>query len=236
MGIKIFCDFDGTVSLQDIGDSLFRGFAGNEVSTIDKEWMQDKITAQECWARLFRAAPSITRPQLEDHTDLQKIDPHFKQFVEFCSARKVEFYVLSDGFDFYIERFLKNHGLETVKFFANHLDFDGVGTAYPTFPFTDSECDKCGNCKRNHLLSLTGEDDVIVYIGDGYSDRCPAEHADVVFAKRDLLRYCQARNVSFYAFQTFRDVTERLAAMIVQTGIRRRRRAELKRREAFMAG
>jgi len=256
MNIKIFCDFDGTVSVNDVGDRLFRTFGGTEVLEIVKEWMQDKITARECWARQFKAAPSITPQQLEAFADAQKLDPYFKEFVGFCQSKGIEFYVLSDGFDFYIERILRNNGLDpasgtaqlskdieggiplmrNVKFFANHLNFNGNGTIYPTFPHTDSECEKCGNCKRNHLLTLSGDDDIIVYIGDGYSDRCPAEYADIVFAKRDLLRYCQANNISFYEFQTFKDVIERLEKILSRKRIRKRWCAEMKRREAFMQG
>ncbi len=236
MNVKIFCDFDRTVSVNDVGDALFRAFGGKEVSKIVEEYLQDTITARECWAHLFQAAPSITRPQLETFADTQQIDPHFKEFVSFCGSKGIELYVLSDGFDFYIERILRNNGLERAGFFANHLNFDGNETIYPTFPYIDSECDKCGNCKRNHLLTLSGEDDIIVYVGDGNSDRCPAEYADVVFAKRDLQSYCQSKNISFYEFKTFEDVRERLERILDQKRIRKRWRAEMKRREAFAQG
>jgi 2-hydroxy-3-keto-5-methylthiopentenyl-1-phosphate phosphatase len=236
MNVRIFCDFDRTVSVNDVGDALFRAFGGKEVSKIVEEYLQDTITARECWARLFQAAPSITRPQLETFADTQDVDLHFKEFVSFCESKGIELYVLSDGFDFYIERILSNNGLERVGFFANHLNFNGNETIYPTFPYTDSECNKCGNCKRNHLLTLSGEDDIIVYVGDGNSDRCPAEYADIVFAKRDLQSYCQSKNISFYEFKTFKDVRERLENILSQKHIRKRWRAEMKRREAFAQG
>ena len=38
---------------------------------------------------------------------------------------------------------------------------------------------------------------MIVYVGDGYSDRCPVQYADIVFAKGDLQTYCQEQNISY---------------------------------------
>ena len=53
----------------------------------------------------------------------------------------------------------------------------------------------CANCKRNHLLTKSGDESVIVYIGNGSSDQCPSRYADIVFAKL-LLTLREAENIT----------------------------------------
>jgi 2-hydroxy-3-keto-5-methylthiopentenyl-1-phosphate phosphatase len=90
------------------------------------------------------------------------------------------------------------------------------------------------------MLSLSADEDIIIYVGEGYSDRCPVRFADVVFAKDDLLRHCQEENISYYAYRQFCDVEERLRQLLAggdrKGGLRKRRQAELARREVFLGG
>jgi 2-hydroxy-3-keto-5-methylthiopentenyl-1-phosphate phosphatase len=147
--------------------------------------------------------------------------------------------ILSDGLDFYVGRILQRHGLKRLPFFANHVDFvkdDGRTRLVPSFPYTDSECDRCANCKRNHMLTLSGDDDIIVYVGDGISDRCPIRYADIVFAKRRLIKYCQEQNITYHEFSDFADVRRRLEEIVRRKRIKKRREAEMARRETFLQG
>jgi 2-hydroxy-3-keto-5-methylthiopentenyl-1-phosphate phosphatase len=51
-----------------------------------------------------------------------------------------------------------------------------------------------------------------VYVGDGYSDRCAAELADLVFARRGLARYLDERGLAYEPFDDFHQIAERLAS------------------------
>jgi 2,3-diketo-5-methylthio-1-phosphopentane phosphatase len=206
-----------------------------------KEYLAGKIGARECFLGECQASGPVSMESVENIVDRQDIDPTFKDFVEFCQSRSIPFYVLSDGFDYYIQRILECNHLSEVRFISNRLVFqpvDGTGrfTLIPIFPYKDAECDCCANCKRNHLLTLSSEDDIIVYVGDGYSDRCPSRYADIVFAKGSLIRYCREENVTFFEYRTFRDVIDRLEKVLAQKRIRKRWQAEVRRREAFLQG
>jgi 2-hydroxy-3-keto-5-methylthiopentenyl-1-phosphate phosphatase len=70
------------------------------------------------------------------------------------------------------------------------------------------DCDHCGeSCKRS--LLPPGE---VVYVGDGYSDRCAALAADQVFATSGLARYLSEQGKPFEPFSDFRALSEALAA------------------------
>ncbi len=239
--LKIFCDFDGTVAVHDVGGRFFRTFGNNKIPGIIEDLYAGIITPRECYDREFAALHGLTLASFEEFVLEQAIDPYFKEFVEFCRKRKIDCWILSDGFNFYIERILARFELTEVPFFSNHLAYSvqpdsGELHFEPQFPYTDSECNHCANCKRNHLLTLSGDDDIIVYVGDGISDRCPVRYADIVFAKGQLVKYCQEENITYFEYRTFREIVDRLTELVTRKRLKKRREAEMRRRDVFMQG
>lgn len=237
--IRVYCDFDGTTASHDVGEQLFRTFAGAKAEEIVQGYLDGSITAQQCLRRECAAVGSARPEELEQFIEQSALDPYFKEFVLFCESQAIPLVILSDGLDFYVGRMLRSNGLERVPFFANHIEFSQEGAStklVPSFPYTDSECDQCANCKRNHLLTLSADDDIIVYVGDGISDRCPVRYADVVFAKRGLIKYCQQQNISYHEFHNFGDVRSRMEQLLQRKRIKKRREAEMARREVFLQG
>jgi len=233
--IRVFCDFDGTVCLQDVGQQLFREFAGEKAEVSVQRLLGGKITMQMWFMELCNAIPSITRDELLKYVDQFSIDPHFPEFVSFCTDCHVSVTILTDGLDVYVERVLSNGGVGQLPFFANHAEFVKERLK-ASFPYADAECNLCGNCKRNHMLNASADDDIIVYVGDGYSDRCPVRYADFVFAKRQLIKYCQQQNIPFFEFDDFNDVQLKLEEILKRKRIKTRQEAAMARREVFMQG
>jgi 2,3-diketo-5-methylthio-1-phosphopentane phosphatase len=237
--IRVFCDFDGTVCMQDVGEQFFRAFAGEKAEESVQRLLNGEITMQKSLIELCEAILSINRKKFLKFVDQFVVDPHFAKFVCFCKEREISLTVLSDGLDAYVERVLSNAGLSQVPFFANHAEFiskNGSAKLSVSFPFTDAECSLCGNCKRNHMLNSSADDDIIVYVGDGFSDRCPVRYADFVFAKRQLIKHCQEQNITFFEFNQFSDVQAKLEIILQSKRIRHRQEAVMARREVFMQG
>jgi 2-hydroxy-3-keto-5-methylthiopentenyl-1-phosphate phosphatase len=233
--IRVFCDFDGTVCLQDVGEHFFREYASEKAEESVRRLLGGEITMQMWFMELCNAIPSITRDELLKYVDQFSIDPHFPEFVRFCTDLDVPITILTDGLDVYVERVLSNGGVGYVPFFANHAEFVGERLNV-SFPYTDAECSLCGNCKRNHILNGSADEDIIVYIGDGYSDRCPIRYADIVFAKRQLIKHCQEQNITYFEFNYFDDVQVKLKKILHRKRIRHRQEAATARREVFMQG
>ncbi|MBI5474778.1 MAG: MtnX-like HAD-IB family phosphatase [Ignavibacteriae bacterium] len=239
MALKIFVDFDGTITQQDVGNLFFRTFGGASCDEAVGAYRAEKISAKELFRRETDAIGELDEVAAGEFLRGQKIDDGFMRFVEFCRKRGIEFHVVSDGLDYYIREILSNNGCGDVSFFANKLErtptSNGSSKLSITFPHDDAECSRCACCKRNIMLARWGEDDILVYVGEGYSDRCPAQYADIVFAKDELQTYCQAMNISYHLYTTFDDVISRLEEILSKKRIKPRREAEMKRREAFVA-
>jgi 2-hydroxy-3-keto-5-methylthiopentenyl-1-phosphate phosphatase len=237
--IRVFCDFDGTVCSEDVGEQFFLKFAGEKVEQNIQRLLSGEITLQEWLTALCEAIPAMSQKKFLEFVDQFVVDSHVAEFVRFCTKQEISLMVLSDGLDAYIGRVLGNAGLKNVPFFANHAEFlnvNGREKLAVTFPYTDSECTLCGNCKRNHMLETSADEDIIVYIGDGYSDRCPVKYADFVFATKQLIRYCQEQNITYFEFNHFGDVQVKMEELVQRKRLRHRQEAAMARREVFMQG
>lgn len=239
--LKIFLDFDNTISQGDVGDALFEQFGGEVCLQYDREYREERLTAKECIRKKCAACGEIDWRALEAFVDSRSIDPSFPEYIDFCKTHGLDCTIVSDGFDYYIGRMLRRFNIHDVPFFANTLEFELTDSGamvrlVPSFPYDDEECTRCACCKRNIIISRSGEEDVIVYVGDGYSDRCPVQYADVVFAKPELQDYCQRHNISYYEYRTFNDVRARLEELLRRKRVHKRHTAEANRQALFLAG
>jgi 2-hydroxy-3-keto-5-methylthiopentenyl-1-phosphate phosphatase len=231
----VFTDFDGTIAVNDIGDAMFDTFGDREICLKSfQDYRNGSIDARDCWRRGFATMQPVTKTQFTEFALRQPADVHFRPFVEFCEQHSVPVTVLSDGYDAYIDPVLDRESLGRLPRFSNRLTFHDDGSVEPEFPYTDAECSRCANCKRNHLLTRSGDDQVIVYIGDGISDRCPVQFADVVFAKDALVAFCETHNITFHRFNDFSDVLKVFRPMVEGSRPRKRRTAELARNSVFI--
>ena len=237
--ITIFSDFDGTISKVDVGNLIFKTFAGEAIIPIINSWKNNEISSKELLIRECKLAKINDFNDLFNLIDKQEIDDYFIEFVNICDNNYIDLFVVSDGLDFYIKRIFEKYNLYNLKYFSNKFNYKVENenlVIFPEFPYTDSECTKCGNCKRNHLLYNSDDDSFIIYIGDGYSDRCPVEYADIIFAKRALASYCTAKKIPFIEFDNFKDINEKLLEILSKKRLKRRKQSELKRKEIFMQG
>ena len=231
---KIFLDFDGTITKNDVGEEIFRkNLSEGLVNKIVEELITDKISSRECWERLCELSLIKDKNGFDDLILSQEIDPTLHRFVEYCEANSFQLYVLSDGFDYCIDKILKRENLSHLKVFSNKLILTDDGKLIPSFPYYNADCRSSANCKRNHIIENSGEEDYSVFIGDGNSDNDAIQYVDFIFAKDDLLKYCEVQRITYFPFKNFDDVAVRLNELMLKKRLKKRHQAELKRREAF---
>ncbi len=231
---KIFIDFDGTITTTDVGENLFLKFGDKKASIkIINDLLQDKISSKECWVALCESAGEINKKEVDNFIDSVKIDSTFKDFINFSSQNDGEIFILSDGFDYYIRRILDKEGLGDLKFFANNLEIS-ENKLIPSFPHLDIDFPSSANCKRNHIINNSSDEEYTVFIGDGNSDKYAAQFCDFIFAKSDLLKYCERERISYFPFENFNDVKHIITNLISKKRLKKRHQAELKRREVYI--
>lgn len=230
--VIIFSDFDGTITRRDLGDEVFRQYIALE--PLHRRLLSRELAIADYWRLLCEALPdTATAEAIRDFALAEPADPYFQPFAAFCREQNIPLYIVSDGFDAYITPILEREGAAGLPRFTNRLVFGG-GTPEPEFPLASESCRCfCASCKRNAVLSVSAHDSLIVFIGDGYSDFCAAEHADIVFAKGALAAHCTRNRIPHHPFHTFFDVLRLLKKLLAEGSLRPRHQARLKRKEAF---
>jgi 2-hydroxy-3-keto-5-methylthiopentenyl-1-phosphate phosphatase len=238
MGLRIYVDFDGTITRKDVGNAFFAHFGGGAATDAVRVYRDGGMTAQQCFQAEAAAMGAVDPESLMEFVDRQEFDPGFPAFVAWCRSKNLPLRVLSDGLDLYVDRILERAGCSDLPRTTNHAETarsaDGAHRLRLAFPHADASCSRCGCCKRNLMLTGSGDDDIICYIGDGFSDFCPVQYADIVFAKSQLQTYCQSMNISYFPYASFDEVRMRLEGLMERPKLRHRRAAAVLRRRVFM--
>lgn len=236
--IKIFSDFDGTITLRDVWLDVGNYFIKDKKKWHDVigQYERQEIGARDCYRAECELMEDFDFTKFNEIIDNVPLDAGFLDFAGFCKKEDIPFTILSEGMDYYIERILKNHALDFAHF-ANKFVYDAAGKkVLLDFPYSDSECRWCGCCKRNLLMNITGDDEIAVYIGDSYSDTCVSQYADIVFAKKSLASYCWKNNITYFEYQTFSDIRAKLDKILQKKVIKPRQNARVNRKNVFLQG
>lgn len=198
----IFTDFDGTMAQNDVGDAFFRTFGDwRECAAAIARWERNEASSREIY-EIAAKNTRVTRAQFDAFCAEQPLAHGFLEFAVYCRERDWPLIILSDGLDAYIQTILHNNNL-SLPLYSNHLEFIAPDRVRVSFPYSEQSCGRCANCKQPHVLRFAEKGTRSVYIGDGFSDRCGARVADMIFAKDSLARWCETERRDFYHFEDF---------------------------------
>ena len=206
---QFFCDFDGTITKEDTLNKFLCLYADKKWLDIEDDWIKGKIGSKECIEKQMQLFDNVDENSLNEFIDSIEIDETFSDFCFFLKSQDIDFYIVSDGFDYFIERILKKYNIVGVKIFSNKLEIkDGKFITY--FPNFNKECTpgsevcKCNVIKSNRIVTKQ-----VLYAGDGLSDFCAAKNADFLFAKGKLLQYGKSTHLkNLIEFNTFAEIKD----------------------------
>jgi alpha-galactosidase len=215
VALAVFCDFDGTFSVQDVGATLAVRHAAERRPAQWVRYEAGEITAWE-YNMVVLEDMALDRRGVEEFLHTVELDAGARDLVAWCEEHGVPFRVLSDGFDFNLNRLQQIHSLR-FGYDANHLRFrGGRWRIRAAFPNPQCECGT-GTCKRGIIEAFRASrpEATIVHIGNGaVSDLCGALAADVAFAKESLAEELERRGVGFERFESLHDVIPALQRLL----------------------
>ena len=208
IALIIQCDFDGTITRNNLSTLLREQFACGEWRRIELDYLRSRVSVEQS-NRLQYALIEEPRERLQEfvrqHIDVR---PGFREFVRYCRDNAIKFVIVSSGLDFYIETVLVEIGMPDLELHCGRTVFtkDGIGISY-----TDPE----GNTvdkgfKDKHLFWLKRSARDLIYIGDGLSDLEAARCADHVFAIGHLATLLRAESVAWSCFIDFYDLLSQM--------------------------
>jgi len=216
--ISLFCDFDGTYSVQDVGSTLARSYLGERREDL---WRRFEAGDFDPWSYNVELFSGFRLPESELQAFLATIDldPGARALQAWCAEHDVVFRILSDGFDYNLDWLQRHNGVE-FDYEANHLVYGGVdGDEWRISPGRRDDSCGCGagTCKRGIIRARRKERPgaFCIHVGNGrVSDLCGAEEADLAFAKDTLADSLRERKKYFEPFETLDDVVAKLASLL----------------------
>lgn len=216
-----FTDFDGTITLMDSNDYLTDNIGYGQVlrKQGNKDTLDGKVTFRDSFKGMME---SVTTPY-DQCIDLLvkniKLDPYFKEFLDYAMATNIPVVVLSSGMVPIIEALLKHlvgeEGTKYIEIVSNNVepkpgksinDVDGWDLVF----HDDSGFghDKSLTIRPYAKLSAV-ERPTLFYAGDGVSDLSAAKETDLLFAKKgnDLVTFCEREQIPFTEFEDWNSIT-----------------------------
>jgi 2-hydroxy-3-keto-5-methylthiopentenyl-1-phosphate phosphatase len=211
MKMIIQCDFDGTLTVEDMGFYLLDTFAEGEWRRWLEQYRNKEISVGEFNSRAFatvRAAKEELLAAIRRETRLRE---GFVELVDYCQEKGFRIAIVSNGLDFYINAILANAGLGDVEAHAATSRFQpgGLKVQYigpDGVPLND-------DFKAAYTRSFRKEGYEVAYLGNGPSDATPASLSQHVFARDGLLEYCKEKNLPCQPFDDMHDVIKGLESL-----------------------
>jgi len=208
--MRIYCDFDGTITKADTTDEVLSRLAGDGWVRLEEEWVAGRMSAAEC----MRGQIALIQHDdiaLDAVLDTMSIREGFAELVNWCQDNRISFTIVSDGVDRFIRRILARHDLAHIPVFSNRMVSDKAGYRLEQ-PFARKGCAAGSGVCKCEIVDVAPPADPMVFIGDGRSDFCVSARAELLFARDRLAQYAEQRSLPYVAFETFFDVLLELKA------------------------
>jgi 2-hydroxy-3-keto-5-methylthiopentenyl-1-phosphate phosphatase len=192
--LKLVLDWDGTCTVHDSLVEAVHALGDPSVYDVDFSSYGEALAAEVGTIRA--TAEEAAEWALEN----VKVRPGFHELVA-----RFDPVIVSSGLPQLILPVLGREGVEVdVRSNFAQPSRDGWRLRFRH----DGPCPVCGDkCKRRSLP----DERPLVFVGDGYSDRCASLACDSVFARDGLARYLADEGVAFEPFDTLLDVAAALS-------------------------
>jgi len=208
MKTLVQCDFDGTITEEDISFFLLDAFAQGDWRRLLRDYKEHRISVGKFNTKAFAMVKTDKPTLLEAIKGKIQVRAGFHELVNHCLRKGFKLVIVSNGLDFYIEAILKDLGLNNIEVHAAKASFNPEGMKVQ-YIGPDGERLEDG-FKEAYIKSFLKLGYSVIYVGNGDSDVTPARQAHHVFATGELLKYFRENNLHCQPFETFVDVVRKL--------------------------
>jgi len=202
------CDFDGTVTHEDIGFQILDAFADGDWRRLLADYQQGIISVG-CFNTSAFAMIKESRPTLVKLVrEIARPRGGLKELVEYCRGRGFRFVIVSNGLDFYIRTIIDDLGLNGIEVIAARTNFSPQRVDARYIGPTGTVLYK--GFKETYTRFFREEGYRVIYAGNGPSDILPASLAQYAFATGSLLDYYRREGITCSPFTELADIVKGL--------------------------
>ncbi len=205
---RIQCDFDGTITEEDVSFLLLDAFANGDWRRLLAEHKEGKISVGCFNTRAFIMIKENKQTLDRFVREKARLRAGFYKLLTYCQQKGSRFVIVSNGLDFYIKTILDTIGVNNIEVYAAQARFGtaGIKTQYIGPEGTEVQ-DGFKEAYVRHFLKSGYR---VIYVGNGVSDISSARLAHHIFATGPLLAHYQEMNLNCTPFTDLNDVVKGL--------------------------
>jgi 2-hydroxy-3-keto-5-methylthiopentenyl-1-phosphate phosphatase len=196
----IFCDFDGTITVEETFVAVLKRFAPEVAANVIPQMYARRVTLREGVRTILESIPSASYPEILEFTRPQPIRSGFAQLLDFLDVQQVPLVVVSGGLRGMVETVLGGLLQRVKAIHAVDVDTDGDNLQVISKYEAGTEL-----IAKVQVMAEYPADEQIA-IGDSLTDLNMALHADLVFARHPLTKYLDEQQKPYISWDDFGEI------------------------------
>jgi 2-hydroxy-3-keto-5-methylthiopentenyl-1-phosphate phosphatase len=196
----VFCDFDGTITIDETFVAMLKRFAPNVSAQILPKIYAQRITLRDGVRQMLESIPTSSYPEIIEFIRPQPIRPGFLEFLDFLASQEIPLVVISGGLTGMAEAVLAPFASQIAAIHA--IDLDTSGTYLQVNSRYEGETEMVAKAQ----IMADYEFDESIAIGDSITDWNMALAANLVFARPPLTEYLDKQKKTYIPWNDFVDI------------------------------
>jgi 2-hydroxy-3-keto-5-methylthiopentenyl-1-phosphate phosphatase len=204
----IQCDFDGTLTEEDISFLILDTFADGDWRYYLEQYKNNQISVGHFNTLAYRMVKKDEAALIQFVNEKTELRPGLKELVDYCRKRNFRFTIVSNGMTFYIQTLLKNTGINGVEVYAAQAEFNNNGIEARYIGPDGKEIQN--GIKEAYIKYFLNDGWRVISIGNGASDIPAAKLAHYSFATEPMLSLCREIKFDCLPFEKLDDIIKGL--------------------------
>ncbi|MBN3940591.1 MAG: HAD-IB family phosphatase [Nostoc sp.] len=201
----VFCDFDGTITVDETFVAVLRKFAPVLSAKLLPEMYAKRLTLREGVKEILQSIPSASYPEILEFTKPQLMRPGFIELLDFLECQGVLLIVISGGLRGMVEVVLDAIVHRVERIYAVDVDISSTYLKVNSQYEGDTEL-----IAKVQVMDQYPADEKIA-IGDSITDLNMGLQASVVFARPPLAQYLDEHQKPYIPWNDFFQIRDYLA-------------------------
>lgn len=203
--ILVIADFDGTISEEDFYKKIMNKYMPEKIETTYRNFKQEKMKDIDFLNDIF-INMNLSEKEIEEEILDLKIDSYVKEVITYVRQMEGDFIILSAGCSYYIEKVIENLNIVAIPIFSNPGVYREKGMHIKPNKENEFYSERYGIDKELVVKYFRKQYEVIAYIGDSAPDYKASLHADIRFAKGELIELCEKNGVGHIPVSSFEEI------------------------------
>jgi len=201
----VFCDFDGTITVEETFVAMLKHFAPELSSQLMPEMYARRLSLRSGVRQLLESIPSECYGEIVEFSRGKLMRPGLVELLDFLDEKKVDFAIVSGGLRIMVETVMGDLVNRASVIYAVDVDASG--------PRLQVNSEFEGDTELVSKVRVMGQHpaDEQVAIGDSLTDFNMALQASSVFARDRLAEYLDEQQKPYTKWDNFFDVLESLS-------------------------